>query len=236
MMTMPATTGDAVLSPTDKQWLVQLEEIIAAGMQSFLEVGSALLTIRDRRFFREQYASFELYCQERWGLSRARAYQLMQSAKIVGQLMVPASEVSNQNETLSTMVDTAPTSERQIRPLAAIPPSDRPTIWRQAVAESAGQTPTAAKVEEVVARHQVEREPGDDTELEETERRANAEARRRCGNVLFDDRKLYDAFGKLIRLLDDRRTAFGPSPRHKAILGALNQAMMAYKEWQMETT
>ena len=57
---------------------------------------------------------------------------------------------------MTTMVDTLPTNERQVRPLAALEPEVQREVWAEVVKESAGVQPTAvqvkAKVEEVVAR------------------------------------------------------------------------------------
>jgi hypothetical protein len=43
-----------------------LEDIIDRGFQTFLEVGSALKEIKERKLWSPEYASFEDYCQGRW--------------------------------------------------------------------------------------------------------------------------------------------------------------------------
>ena len=53
-------------------------------------------------------SSFEHYCRERWQFSRPRAYQLIDSAKVI--------------ENLSTTVDI---SERHIRPLTKLEPEQQ---------------------------------------------------------------------------------------------------------------
>ena len=63
--------------------LEQCERTIAQGLQTFVDVGTALLTIRDKRLYREQYDTFEDYCQKQWRLARRRAYQLMDAAQVV---------------------------------------------------------------------------------------------------------------------------------------------------------
>ena len=96
----------------------------ADGRRIFFSVGNALLTIRDGKLYRASLAcdgkrvgTFEEYCQERWNISRPRAYQLIGAA-----------------EAVSTMVDKGiepPATERQARPLAKLPPADQPAAWQE---------------------------------------------------------------------------------------------------------
>ena len=53
------------------------------GQQTFIEVGQALLEIRDRRLYRETYGTFEEYCQERWGMTRRHANRQIGAAHVV---------------------------------------------------------------------------------------------------------------------------------------------------------
>jgi N6-adenosine-specific RNA methylase IME4 len=94
------------LTLTERTELVELEAVIERGLATFAEVGSALLNVRDRRLYRETHRSFEAYLDERWHMSRPRAYQLIEAADV------------------STVVDTAGlpalANERQARELAAV--------------------------------------------------------------------------------------------------------------------
>jgi phage N-6-adenine-methyltransferase len=113
--------------------LVECEAIIERGLGTFVEVGEALLAIRDERLYRDTHGTFEDYCRERWGFNRQRASQL-----------IGAAEVSN-------MLDNAPPNARvaaELAPLRAEPEVVR-EAWAQAV-EQHGPTPTAAQVREVV--------------------------------------------------------------------------------------
>lgn len=96
---------------------------IERGLAMFVDVGNALIEIRDRRLYPETHGTFENYCQGRWGFTRRRAYQLIQAAETVGQL--------------STTVHTPlPSTERQVRELARIPDADaRARVWERSVAE-----------------------------------------------------------------------------------------------------
>lgn len=123
------------LTITEQASLLKLESRIEKGLQSFYEVGSALLTIRDSRLYRGTHGTFEAYCQDRWHMSRPRAYQLIEAAKV--------------KENLSTTVD-IPSSERITRPLASLPHDKQPQAWQQAVETAPEGKVTAAHVYKVV--------------------------------------------------------------------------------------
>lgn len=134
----------SALSVPEKSKLERCEAAIETGLTGAY---SALVTIRDEQLYRETYSTFEVYCRERWGISRSRAYQLIEAAKTIESLKV------------STIVDTQddpgpvllPTREAQVRPLAQLPEPERPAAWKEAVEESGGK-PTAKAVQKVVNR------------------------------------------------------------------------------------
>ncbi len=66
--------------------LAELEARIEHGLDTFVDVGLALLEIRDRRLYRESHATFEDYCRERWAFTRRRANQLIGAAGVIGVL------------------------------------------------------------------------------------------------------------------------------------------------------
>ena len=117
--------------------LAELENVVEHGLATFLEVGAALLEIRDSRLYLAGHDSFEAYCRDRWNLERAHAYRLIDAGKVA--------------EALSPMGD-SPVNERQARELA--PLRDRPELMREAWSEAqhAGNgKPTAAIVRQAVA-------------------------------------------------------------------------------------
>ena len=59
------------LSPAEVQSLEHYEQIIAQGIKTFVEVGHALLVIRDERLYRERHETFEDYLRQRWDLVKA---------------------------------------------------------------------------------------------------------------------------------------------------------------------
>jgi len=77
--------------------LAQLEGIIERGLETFIEVGQALMRIRDERLYREAgYSSFEVYCQERWGHRRAWADRQISAMRKVAELDPTGSTPANE--------------------------------------------------------------------------------------------------------------------------------------------
>jgi hypothetical protein len=66
--------------------MVQLEDTIREGLRTYKEAwektGAALKEINDGKLYRQLgFKTFEAYLKERWGLSRAHGYRLMDAAK-----------------------------------------------------------------------------------------------------------------------------------------------------------
>ena len=135
--TIDAPANLYALAPVEQDALDRCEAVIARGVQTFIEVGEALTEIRDQMLYRFSHKSFDHYCKERWGIGRARAYQLMDAAPIAREL--------------STQVDTPPTNEREARAVAKASPADRPAVIARAD-QLAGDAPRTAKhIEAAVA-------------------------------------------------------------------------------------
>jgi hypothetical protein len=66
--------------------LAACETVIERGLATFIEVGQALLRIRDEKLYRETNKSFEAYCQERWDFERAHAYRLIEAGEVCLQI------------------------------------------------------------------------------------------------------------------------------------------------------
>ncbi len=124
------------LAAVESTQLAECEQTIQRGLSTFIEVGSALLTIRDQRLYRVHYATFEAYCEQRWSLSRGRAYQLINAAE------------------MSTTVDI--TSERQARELSGLDGDTAREVFTAATEATDGK-PTAAAIRE--AREQIAPRP-----------------------------------------------------------------------------
>lgn len=128
--------------------LKKLEKIIAAGEKTFIEVGVALTTIREKRLYREGYETFDEYCQKRWGWTRQRASQL-----------ILAASASQGSAALSTMVDKHQSSgtqvvrsiapavptERAIREFRSVPPEKREEVVKHITKSNGVVTAPAIK-------------------------------------------------------------------------------------------
>lgn len=130
-----ATTGEILWSDSDTAALCAAESAIASGFDSFIEVGSQLLLVRDQRLYRRDYSSFEHYLDARWHISKARAYQIISAG------------------TMSTIGGHDLANERQYRALSALhDPADRSIAvsLAYAAADRLGQRVTAALIEDAV--------------------------------------------------------------------------------------
>lgn len=131
-----------ILSTVEQDELQRHEAVIERGLNIFVEVGNALTDIRDRRLYREQYGTFEDYCQGRWGIVASRARQLIGAAKTVTNV------TQSVNGTISP-----PSNEAQARPLTKLPADEQPAVWQEAVETAPNGKVTAQHVEETVKIH-----------------------------------------------------------------------------------
>ncbi len=121
---------------TDLTTLAECERVIARGLETFVEVGRALLAIRDEKLYRETHDTFAAYCQDRWNLSKSRAYQLIEASGVVENVQ---------------HVGRKPNA-RQAAELAKVSPDQQAEIWDDVVAGH-GDKVTAAKVKAAVEAH-----------------------------------------------------------------------------------
>lgn len=144
--------AETSLTHTESQQLATLEETIQRDLQTFTEVGNALLEIRDNRLYREQYGTFEQYCRDKWGVSKRRANQMVQAAGVLGN-------IENGNHGSQTEL---PKTERHARPLSQLPAEEQGEAWEAATqkAETEEREVTAKDVKkEVSKRKEPKQEP-----------------------------------------------------------------------------
>jgi len=141
------------LSKIEKKTLRSCESIIKRGVQTSVEVGMALKQIQEQQLYREQHPTFEEYAQNRWELSRAHAYRLIESAKVIEDLS-PDGDV--------------PTNEAQARPLSKVKdPEARQELWDEAQ-ERAGEKQVTAKIVEEVVKEYLSQNPEEEVETAAT--------------------------------------------------------------------
>jgi hypothetical protein len=61
--------GEQQLTREESDELADLEAIVDAGLEKFLEVGNAIAEIRDRRLYRATHSDFNAYIRDRFGIS-----------------------------------------------------------------------------------------------------------------------------------------------------------------------
>ncbi len=115
----------AKLTDEEREQLEQCEATIRSGLQTFFDVGRALLAIRDQHLYRESHQTFERYCRVIWDMSRAHAYRLIGAAAII-QKLPPMDR------------NLVPECERQVRPLLKLDPALVPLAWSKALEKAGG--------------------------------------------------------------------------------------------------
>lgn len=130
--------------------------MVEGGFTQFIQVGDALLKIRDRRLYRVSHQTFEHYCRGRWGMSKVHASRLIDAADVVADL-VPMGTKNPDGGVENADPAPLPTSERVVRELKKAEPQERAETWKEAVAtapkDTAGKPKVTAKhVEKVVAK------------------------------------------------------------------------------------
>jgi hypothetical protein len=126
-----------VLSEAEEQQLGVCEGAIQTGCRSVVEMGLALAEIRDGRLYRNNFSSFEEYCQRRWEFKRGKAHYLISAARICRRI----AEIPSLAQ---------PDRESQLRPLLAVSLEDAELAWQYAAQFSSGRPITARMVKRAV--------------------------------------------------------------------------------------
>ena len=128
------TSDKPFLKKAERDVLTRLENAIRT---SRLAIGRALKRIRDARLYREEYPTFEDYCQSRWQISRQCAYEHIRAAEVAGRL---------EEEGIETPPGTRPA---HLLPLRDLDAAETASAWERAQ-ETAGERMTAKHVEQAV--------------------------------------------------------------------------------------
>lgn len=125
------------LSPQERLRKNQLEAKVKIHLRSFWEAGEALFEIQQSRLYRDEYPTFEAYCNDKWDFSDRRARQL-----------IFASNVINEIDPTGTMVPVV--TERAIREFTPLQPNEYQPTWEQVLKEADGGRITASLIKRVV--------------------------------------------------------------------------------------
>lgn len=125
--------------------LTKCEIVIENGLRTFVDVGTALLEIRDDKLYRKDFDTFEDYCRGRWGMVARRARQLIDASEAV------------RNLEMGTIVPILPANEAQARPLVSLEPEQQREAWQRVIDKAPSTGITAAIVLEAAKEIQQER-------------------------------------------------------------------------------
>jgi protein gp37 len=113
---------------------------------AYLDVGLMLKAIRDRKLYkvrrpesvasRYSFTTFEEYVEERWDISRQRAYQVI--------------EIADAASEMSKFFDILPSRESHMRELLRMPDHDRAAVWNAVV--DSGEVVTSRLIADARAR------------------------------------------------------------------------------------
>lgn len=139
------TTLQNKLTPEEAAIYAECKRVVADGMAEFVKIGNALLTISDKRLYREEYSTFEEFCQAEYEISASRAYRLCAGAETVKVLPNgQQSQVKN---------------ERQARELSKAAPEQREEVLEEA---ASAEPVTAKAIRKAIQRRQSPAPPIED--------------------------------------------------------------------------
>ncbi len=101
-------TDSAPLSESEKADLARCEADIQQGAY---QTWRALREINAKALYRE-YGTFETYCEQKWGITSRRGYQLIDAADLVDDLCTIGSQIEIPNERVARAVLELPVEER----------------------------------------------------------------------------------------------------------------------------
>jgi hypothetical protein len=126
-----------LLSAEQEQLLQVCEGKVRTIWHDYVEAGLALGEIRDGRLYRNDFRSFEQYCQQRWEFKRGKGDYLIAAARMRRRIA-------------DTPGIPQPERESQLRPLFAVSLADAELAWQYASQVSGGRPITARLVKRAV--------------------------------------------------------------------------------------
>ena len=114
---------------------VTFHEQVAAGVVAFHRAGKALLTIRNERLYREQYATWADFCGEEFALTKSYANYMISAFEVIERLRQEGCFV-------------LPDNERVCRELSRFPTDMQKMIWMKAQRIAKGRNPDSISIRE----------------------------------------------------------------------------------------
>ncbi|MDE2104573.1 MAG: hypothetical protein KGL39_45480 [Patescibacteria group bacterium] len=139
----PAERAASLLSVREAEDLVECEKAVQRGLEASREARARLLEIRDRRLYRQSFATFEDYMEGRWNYSARQGHRLCDWAIVETNLLTEGNKNGHNQVEL-------PAVESQARPLAKLPAAEQGEAWHEAVESAPAGKVTAKHVEAAV--------------------------------------------------------------------------------------
>lgn len=118
---------------------------LGEAQKSLLSAAQSLREIRDEKLFREDYPTFEEYCEKKLGFSKRFINYQINYAQVVDNF-----------QQWEHPVPILPSSESQVRSLGSLKPEVQPLVWLKAVEIADGNVPSREIVTEVVRNYREE--------------------------------------------------------------------------------
>jgi len=119
------------LTTNEKSDLSKLKKVVTENEKAFVSAGNALAEIQERKLYREESLTFELFCLKNWNWKKTHVYRMIQAASVVKTSPI-GGQIPN---------------ERIARVLAKVPPEQHKAVMKAAAAEG----PATAKSVEKAA-------------------------------------------------------------------------------------
>jgi len=132
-----------MMTTVEQHELAEQEAIIERNMAAFVEVGLALLAIRERKLYLATHSTFKEYCQERWGMGDSYARKTIQGAKTVKEIQASGTIVplpQNEYQARSLIASTSSVPELPVIPV------NRNVIRCQAIMDELTANPDLARL------------------------------------------------------------------------------------------
>lgn len=124
----------------------ELNEVIASGLNSFVDVGLALSEVKQSKLYKIEFESWDGYLRGKWDMKRSYASRLIKTAPVANAIekMLPNGNISDLKK---------PTSEAQVRPLLRLKTVETQfEAWKNAHGDSPGKAPTKDEVHAAVVK------------------------------------------------------------------------------------
>ncbi len=128
------------LTVLESKDLADKEQIISKGRKVFVQVGQALIGIRDKKLYRASYSTFEEYCDKKWQFCRSYAHRVIEAAGVYEVLKDAGHSV-------------LPESESHVRGLIGLSKTQQEKVWNEVVKEASHEAVTAKLIRQISSKY-----------------------------------------------------------------------------------